>query len=144
MIPVYVAHVKTPSCFTVQLIGEKTTKALEYLQEDLTQFYSGPETDKYRIDTPFIGQVHVHVLDNVLLLLWLRWQGSIQEMRYLCHPHPFDNCFDSRDMTITSPPSQYYAHTHAHTHTHRRVAQCSTMTVRGIVPKFVSSLNLMW
>ena len=59
MSPVYVAHVKTPSCFTIQLIGEKTTKALEYLQEDLSQFYSGSESDKYRIDTPYIGQVRI-------------------------------------------------------------------------------------
>ena len=57
MFPVYVAHVKTPSCFTVQLLGKKTSQTLEQLQDDITKFYTGLEDDKYRIKTPYVGQV---------------------------------------------------------------------------------------
>ncbi len=62
MFPVYVAHVKTPSYFTVQLLGKKTSQTLEQLQEDITKFYSGLDTDSYCIRTPYVGQVNMHAL----------------------------------------------------------------------------------
>lgn len=67
MIPVYVSHIKTPSFFSVQLIGEKTTKSLECLQDDLTRFYSGSASDEYTITNPYVGQVRVCVR---LLRVW--------------------------------------------------------------------------
>ena len=57
MCPVYVTHVNTPSSFCVQLIGDKTTKALEALQEDMTAFFSSKDGDAYAIKEPYIGQV---------------------------------------------------------------------------------------
>ena len=57
MCGVYVTNVKTPSCLCVQLIGESTTKALEYLQEDITQFYNSRAGDALKIQDPQIGQV---------------------------------------------------------------------------------------
>lgn len=57
MCPVYVTHVKTPSCFCIQLIGERTTKVLEALQEDMTVFYNSKEGDGYAIKEPYAGQV---------------------------------------------------------------------------------------
>ena len=59
MCPVYVTHIKTPSCFCVQLIGEKTTKALEALQEDMTAFFNSENGNAYAIKEPYIGQVSV-------------------------------------------------------------------------------------
>ena len=50
MIPVYVTNVKTPSCMSVQLIGEGTTKALEYLLEDITEFYSSKAGSSYKME----------------------------------------------------------------------------------------------
>ena len=57
MCGVYVTNVKTPSCLSVQLIGETTTKSLEYLLEDITQFYNSKAGDEYKIVEPHIGQV---------------------------------------------------------------------------------------
>ena len=57
MCGVYVTNVKTPSCLCVQLIGETTTKALEYLQEDITQFYNSKAGYTLKIQNPQIGQV---------------------------------------------------------------------------------------
>ena len=57
MCGVYVTNVKTPSCLSVQLIGESTTKSLEYLLEDITQFYNSKAGDAYKILEPQIGQV---------------------------------------------------------------------------------------
>ncbi len=59
MCGVYVTWVKTPSCMSVQLIGETTTKSLEYLLEDITQFYSSSSGDRYKINDPSIGQVSI-------------------------------------------------------------------------------------
>ena len=59
MCPVYVTHIKTPSCFCVQLIGEKTTRALEALQEDMTVFFNSKDGDAYTIKEPYVGQVSV-------------------------------------------------------------------------------------
>ncbi len=42
---------------SVQLIGETTTKSLEYLQEDIAQFYSSSAGVRYKIEAPQIGQV---------------------------------------------------------------------------------------
>lgn len=56
---VYVTHVHTPSCLCVQLIGENTTRTLEYLLEDLTQFYNTSKGDAYMLKKPRIGQVRV-------------------------------------------------------------------------------------
>ena len=57
MCAVYVTHVKTPSCFCIQLIGDRTTKALEALQEDMTAFFNSKSGDGYAIKEPYIGQV---------------------------------------------------------------------------------------
>ena len=54
---VYVTYVKTPSCFSVQLIGDATTKALEALQEDMTAFFNSKDGDGYAIKEPYVGQV---------------------------------------------------------------------------------------
>ena len=50
MSPVYITNVKTPSCMSMQLIGETTTKALEYLLEDITQFYNSKAGDVYKLE----------------------------------------------------------------------------------------------
>ena len=60
---VYVTYVKTPSCFSVQLIGNTTTKALEALQEDMTTFFNSKDGDGYAVKEPYIGQVS-------------RWKGA--------------------------------------------------------------------
>ena len=52
--PVYVTHIETPSCFCVQLIGEKTTKALENLQEDMTSFFNSTDGNAYVIKEPYV------------------------------------------------------------------------------------------
>ena len=57
MCGLYVTWVKSPSCMCVQLIGETTTKSLEYLLEDITQFFNSSAGDKYKIDDPHVGQV---------------------------------------------------------------------------------------
>lgn len=62
MFPVYVVHVKTPSSFTVQLVGERTSKTLEQLTEDITLFYNGLDSDVYSIKTPYVGQVQLDSL----------------------------------------------------------------------------------
>ena len=59
MCGVYVTWVKTPSCVCVQLIGESTTQCLEYLLEDITQFYNSKAGDAYRIKEPEIGQARL-------------------------------------------------------------------------------------
>jgi hypothetical protein len=56
MFGVYVTHVHTPSCLCVQIIGETTTRTLEYLLEDLTQFYNSRGGDSYVLKKPIIGQ----------------------------------------------------------------------------------------
>lgn len=61
MAGVYVTHVHTPSCVCVQLIGENTTRALEYLLEDITQFYNSPKGDPYQLNKPHIGQVYIYM-----------------------------------------------------------------------------------
>lgn len=61
MMGVYVTHVHTPSCLCVQLIGENTTRALEYLLEDLTQFYNSSKGDGYMLKRPQIGQVRTEM-----------------------------------------------------------------------------------
>ena len=67
MLGVYVTHVHTPGCLCVQIIGETTTRTLEYLLEDLTQFYNSRGGDSYVLKKPIIGQVYI--------------AGNIQEMR---------------------------------------------------------------
>lgn len=57
MCPVYVSHVKTPSCLSLQLIGESTSKALESLQEDLTFFYKSLRGNEYVLKNPSVGEV---------------------------------------------------------------------------------------
>ena len=57
MCPVYVTHVKTPSCFSVQLIGERTTKALETLHDDMASFFNSKDGNSYAIKEPYVGQV---------------------------------------------------------------------------------------
>lgn len=54
--PVYVSYVKSPSCLYVQVIGETTTKALESLSEEMSQFYSSKDGGKYSIECVEIGQ----------------------------------------------------------------------------------------
>ena len=61
MVGVYVTHVHTPSCLCVQLIGETTTRTLEFLLEDLSQFYNSHKGDAYMIKKPHIGQVSSHM-----------------------------------------------------------------------------------
>ena len=57
MIPVYVTHIDSPSCFSVQLIKENTTQRLECLQNDMAAFFRSKEAEKYRIEEPMVGQV---------------------------------------------------------------------------------------
>ena len=57
MFGVYVTHVHTPSCLCLQIIGETTTRTLEYLLEDLTQYYNSSSGDSYMLKSPVIGQV---------------------------------------------------------------------------------------
>ena len=63
--PVYVTHIETPSCFCVQLIGEKTTKALENLQEDMTSFFNSTDGNAYVIKEPYVWQVSVEDSERV-------------------------------------------------------------------------------
>lgn len=57
MCPVYVSHMKTPSCLSLQLIGESTSKALESLQEDLAFFYKSQRGGEYVLRNPSVGEV---------------------------------------------------------------------------------------
>jgi len=57
MFPVYISCVKTPSNFTVQLIGKENSTTLEMFQDDMTRFYSREGGEEYKIKKPYVGQV---------------------------------------------------------------------------------------
>ena len=72
MFGVYVTHVHTPSCLCVQIIGETTTRTLEYLLEDLSQFYNSTGGDSYMLKKPIIGQVNrKKITKNYKIFCWL-------------------------------------------------------------------------
>lgn len=49
----------------MQLIGETTTKSLEYLLEDITQFYSSTAGDRYKVEDPQVGQVSARIKNRL-------------------------------------------------------------------------------
>ena len=58
-VPVYITYVKSPSALSVQLISQSTTGALEYLQEDISNFYNSPSGEECAFDSTLeIGQVN--------------------------------------------------------------------------------------
>ena len=56
----YVSFIKSPSCLSLQLISNDTSRALESLMEDTMLFYNSIEGEKLVLKSvPVVGEVRV-------------------------------------------------------------------------------------